>query len=533
MRNELRNELEKNILFTTVQDEFDFVSYLNKKEERIHTIIANQECKDMMTGDGEDYKTFMETYVSLYVHPKDREYCLTAMSLSNIVKELETKQRMIVPIQLLCNGIYRRKEVIIFYQSTEKDILVFTRRDITESYQEEAKQKESLYQAMLEAKHANREKNEFLERMSHEIRTPLNSILGLSYLSKENITNEKKVLENLEKIDKSAHFLLSFINDILNLSQIESGNIPLNEEETNFDTFLAELNRHAEKKAKRKRIHYFFEKRGKFENEYQFDADKLGKALDNVIDNAIKFTQLEGRVDFIVELLRETSKEAAIRIEIRDNGRGMDTAFLLRAFEAFEQEKESGTTLAGGTGLGLAVARNNVEYMGGTIALYSEKGKGTTAVIAMKMKKTKNKEESLRKQSKSVFLDYDFSGKRLLLVEDNEINVEITRNVLEHKKLEVDVAFNGEEGIQKFLEHEAGYYDVILMDIRMPIMDGLEATRKIRQSQHQDHERIPIIAMTANAFEEDVKKSFDAGMNAHLSKPVDVKQMYSLLDEFV
>lgn len=532
MDRERKNEMEQDILVNAIREELDFVCYVEMDTERVHTIITNEKT-DVMPPEAGDYTEVNQKNIPLFVHPEDQEYCMRVLDLSNLKKELETKERILVAYRLLCKKQYRRKELNIYYQAPDKKVLVLIRRDVTATYEEEQKQKEQIYHALMEARHANQEKNEFLERMSHEIRTPMNSIIGLSYLSRENAENKKQVLENLDKIDLSAHFLLSFIDDILNLSQIESGNIALNEEDADFDDFLSELCHDVEGKAEEKRIHFSLEKRGDFQKEYRFDADKLGKALRNVLQNAVKFTPVEGQIDFIAELLRETERDVTLRFEVRDNGCGIDAASLPRVFEPFWQENEGKTTLTGGTGLGLAIARNIVEYMGGKIDGYSEKGKGATFVTTVKVKKVEDNERSLRKQKQSAQLDYDFTGKRVLLVEDNEINVEITRNILIHKNFEVEVAMNGEECLEKFLQHEAGYFDVILMDIRMPVMDGLTATRKIRASEHDDHSRIPIIAMTANAFEEDVKKSFEAGMDGHLSKPVDIRQMYAMLDEVI
>lgn len=529
MRRTLKNETEQDILVNVIRDEIDFISYVDVNTEILHTIVTNEDSDVMPPLDGIYTNVNMEN-IPVYIHPEDREYCEKVFALSNIKKALETKKRLSITYRLLCKTKYRRKEMKIYYQSADKKILVFVRRDVTDTYEEEQRQKERLYHALMDAKRVNREKNEFLERMSHEIRTPMNSIIGLSYLSKANVDNKKQILENIDKIDLSAHFLLSFVNDILNLSQIESGSIALNEEEIDFEAFLNDLNQKVKEKVEEKKIHFFFEKRGSFEENYYFDADKLGKALLNVLQNAVKYTQIEGRVDFIVQLLRETEEDAALRFEIRDNGCGISEAFLPHIFEPFEQEDNGNTTLAGGTGLGLAIARNNIEYLNGRVDVYSEKGNGATFVITVRVKKAAECQQNLRKQNKSGDLDYDFSGKRVLLVEDNEINIEITKNILIHKNFAVDVAVNGEAGVEKFMEKEAGYYDAILMDIRMPVMDGLMAARKIRASNHEDHDRIPIIAMTANAFEEDVKKSFEAGMDAHLSKPVDIEQMYSLLE---
>ncbi len=405
--------------------------------------------------------------------------------------------------------------------------------EMTRRYEEEKKRREELQKSLLEAREANRKKNEFLMRMSREIRTPMNSIIGLVYLTRENAENKKQVLENLDKIDLSAHFMLSFVDDILNLSQIESGNVALNLEDTDFLKFIDKLKTSVEELAEEKGVSLYTKMRGELDDEYCFDAEKLEKAMHNILFNAVKYTSAGGRVDFITEVVHAEEKKTFIRFEIRDTGAGMDETFVKRVFEPFEQEDDGSTTLSGGTGLGLSVARNIIEFMEGRIDVYSEKGEGTQFVVTIPLNRVEDSAASIRKQEKSRNLQYDFSGKRVLLVEDNEINIEITRNVLLHKGFTAEVAVNGKEAVEMFLSHEPDYYDVILMDIRMPVMDGLTATAKIRESGREDATRIPIVAMTANVFEEDVKKSFEAGMNAHLNKPVDVKQMYALLDELL
>ena len=246
-------------------------------------------------------------------------------------------------------------------------------------------------------------------------------------------------------------------------------------------------------------------------------------------------------MDFIAELLQDAPGSGKFRFEVRDTGIGMSEEFLPKMFEPFEQEEEGGTTLYGGTGLGLAVSKNIIDFMGGKIDAYSVKGSGTTIVVTVELEKAEQaaeetvvesrKEVSGEAQKKSGKKDYDFSGKRILLVEDNDINIEITRNILLHKNFEVEL--NGKECVDRYLEKALGYYDVILMDIRMPVMDGLTAAKVIRESSHGDSKTVPIIAMTANVFEEDVKKSFEAGMDAHLSKPLDIRQMYELLSQLV
>lgn len=524
------------IMQDVIREQLDYMMYFRLDTGEVQVIVSNDTAgvlpslKKCVLDSGSSASVIVaEDYIMQYVHPGDQAYYRQQLSIDNILRELEQKKQLVSGFRLLVGERYRRKEVQISC-GRDADTIVLSRRDVTERYEEERKQKEKIYRALMDARHANQEKGDFLTRMSHEIRTPMNSIIGLVYLTKENADNRRQVQENLDKIEMSAHFLLSFVDDILNLSQIESGNVALNQEDTDIRQFLEKLGNTTEALAREKGIAFSMRTRGDFEEEYCFDAEKLEKALSNILSNAVKFTSPGGKVDFIVELVATEEERAVFRFEVRDNGIGMDEKFLKHVFEPFEQEDNGSTTISGGTGLGLAISKNIIDFMDGRIDVYSEKGFGSSFVVTVSLERVEDCEASLRKQNKSKNLDYDFSGKRVLLVEDNDINIEITRNLLLHKNFAVEVATNGREGVDMFLEHEPGYYDVILMDIRMPVMDGLTAAQKIRESRHGDSDRIPIVAMTANVFEEDVRKSFEAGMDAHLNKPVDVKQMYSLLD---
>ncbi len=523
---------ERGILEQVIKSELDFITYVDVHTGAFHVIVTNDDTDVTPPPEG-DYTQVNAQMIPLYVHPKDREACAAALELPHILSELEQRDDLVVSYRLLCGEVYRRKELHISYRQDDRGTVVLVRRDVTESYEEEQRQQERLMSALSDARHANQEKNEFLERMSHEIRTPMNSIIGLTYLTREYVNNEKQVLENLDKISQSARFMLSFVDDILNLSQIESGNVALNSQKVVLDAFLEETVEEAMRQAAERRVHFAVDRRGSFDATYCFDAEKLGRALSNILENAVKYTMPDGRVDFIVEHTGDDGEDAGFRFEIRDTGVGMDEAFIPHMFEPFEQEDEGITTLNGGTGLGLPIARNIIEFMGGHIEAYSEKGKGSTFIVNVNLKRVRNSGEKLRGQGAVQAPDYDFTGKRALLVEDNEVNIEITRNILLHKNLQVDVAVNGEEGVTHFLSHEPGYYDVILMDIRMPVMDGLTATRKIRESGREDGKTVPIVAMTANVFEEDVRKSLDAGMDAHLSKPIEITQMYAVLDSMI
>ncbi len=388
---------------------------------------------------------------------------------------------------------------------------------------------EELLAALEEAKRINRQKSEFLARMSHGIRTPMNAIIGLTYLSKETADVPQKVMENLDKIDMSAHFLLDFINDILNLSELENGSIAFDKKRVNMNSFLTEIHKDVSQSASKKKLLYVPSVHGELDEEYVFDADMLKHALMNVLRNAVKFTPAEGNVIFVTELEAQTQNTANLRFEITDNGIGMDKDFLSRAFEAFEQEVGENTTISGGNGLGLTITRHIVELMNGSVELLSEKGQGTTVILNVPLEKVQS--ESRSNPTKEAVDDYDFTGKRALIVEDNEINIEIAKNILAYKNFETEVVTNGEDCLEAFSSHEPGYYDVILMDIIMPVMDGLTTTRLLRNLARPDSKTIPVIAMTANAFEADLKKSMDAGMNGYLSKPIDIKKMYALLQE--
>lgn len=391
----------------------------------------------------------------------------------------------------------------------------------------------NLKQALEREENSNRKKNDFLNRMSHEIRTPLNAIIGLSYLTKEGENMPAKVYENLDKIEQSAHFLLSFVNDILSLSELESGKIALNSDIVETEVFFQELHQEILNLTSQKQIQFTFLQKNEIEKYYIFDKKKLKKIILNVIESSVKATFAGGNITLETSILSKEKDSVSLQFQITDNGFGIEEDVLPLVFEPFEHIYGESTTLYNGSGLELAIAKCMTDLMKGNILVESKRGKGTIFTITVSVrtkpyKKVSAKEQDLKKAG------YDFKGRRALVVEDSPVNIEIAKNLLKHKNFEVEVALNGEEAVNVFKDHEAGYFDVILMDIRMPVMDGLEATRKIRKmTEKKDSQTIPIVAMTANAFEEDVKKSLEAGMNGHLSKPIDIKQMYEQLNSLL
>jgi len=391
----------------------------------------------------------------------------------------------------------------------------------------------NLKEALGEAERANRKKSDFLSRMSHEIRTPLNAIIGLSYLSKENEELPIKIAENLGKIEQSAHFLLSFVNDILSLSDLETGKIALESDVVENKVFLLELQERIRKATDAKQIHFTFSVLSDLEKYYVFDKEKLRKAIMYVVESAVKSTPSGGTISLEMKVAEVGDESVTLQFQIADNGLGIDEVLMPVVFEPFEHIYGESRTLYNGSGLELAIAKNIVELMNGSISVESKKGERTVFTIIVEAQQERR--NGLRKKELGEKrTSYDFTGKRALIVEDSDINIEIARNILLHKHFEVEVVLDGKEAVRAFENRGAGYFDVILMDIRMPVMDGLEATQIIRSmDERPDGKVIPIIAMTANAFEEDVKKSLEAGMNGHLSKPIDIKKMYALLDRLL
>lgn len=528
-----------------------------------------------------------------------------------------------------------------------------------------AQQQESLNAALEEANQANKAKTAFLSNMSHEIRTPMNAIIGLNNIALNDPTISEQTREHLERIDASAHHLLGIINDILDMSRIESGRMVVKSEEFSFAKMLEQVNTIVSGQCSSKGIRYDCRAVGKIEDYYIGDETKLRQVLVNILGNAIKFTPEGGEVSLTIEDVKRLNHQATLRFTIRDTGIGMSEEFLPRIFDAFSQEDSSSTSKYGSTGLGMPITKSIVELMNGHIEVESVKGEGTTftvtvtmmrvdhaasepgefelhphemsvlvvdddrvardharlvlshmgitcetvlsgeeAVELVRIRHTRRKDFNLilvdwkmpgmdgvetTRQIRSIVGDdtpiiiltsynwedveeealeagvdtfaskplfagtvmdefraafrkknpnparpaVDLKGRRVLLAEDVEVNAEIMMMVLSMREMDVDHAQNGRIAVEMYQGHEPGYYDAVLMDMRMPEMDGLEATQVIRASGRADAKTIPIIALTANAFDEDVQRSMQAGLNAHLSKPVEPDLLFDTLEELL
>ena len=614
----------------------------------------------------DDFPDALESWSDL-LHPDDKEHVLrefnetiydyTGQKTYDVEYRLLTKNRGYRWYRAVGKPTRRPDGSPISYIGVFIDI---TERK--EMMQELAHQRESLSIALEEANQANKAKTAFLSNMSHEIRTPMNAIIGLDRIALNDPGISESTREHLEKIGLSAQHLLSIINDILDMSRIESGRMTVKNEEFSFAKLLAQVNTIISGQCRDKGIDYECHVKGAVDDYYIGDEMKLRQVMINILGNAVKFTPEGGSVTFVVETIARFNGKSTLRFAISDTGIGMSQDFLPKLFDAFSQEDSSRTNRYGSTGLGMAITKSIIELMNGTISVESEKHKGTTFTVTvtlidcdhksidedendmlphelcvlvidddpiacehaqlvlgqvgvncekalsgaegLQMAKVRHARrdpydlilvdwrmpdmdgvettrqiraavgsetpviiltsynwDDIADEAKSAGVDTfvakplfaekvldefraafrkknaklvpetaDLKGRRILLAEDVSVNAEIMIMVLSMREMEVDHAENGRIAVEKFEEHEEGYYDAILMDMRMPEMDGLEATRRIRAMSRADAKSIPIIALTANAFDEDVQHSMQAGLNAHLSKPVEPDVLFETLE---
>jgi len=380
----------------------------------------------------------------------------------------------------------------------------------------------------LALKRANAAKTDFLSRMSHDMRTPMNGILGMTALTIDQPGLSQEARANLSAIRDSSNYLLSLINDTLDMSRIEGRKVELHKEPVRAAELITHTLSGISLSAQTKGIKIIMKYKG-FQNDFiNVDRVRVQQIFTNLLSNAVKFTPGYGKIECLLECLSRESGCCLVRITIRDSGVGMSEEFLQHAFEPFAQEPNSQSNKYAGTGLGLPIVQNLVHLMGGSITLCSKLNEGTAVTVELPFELLEEYQPPVSDDAAAFF---DLQGRRVLLCEDHPLNATITAKLLSKVGVEVEHAEDGQQGVDLFIQRSAGYYDAILMDIRMPVMDGLSATRAIRALRKSDAKTIPIIAMTANAFDFDVKASLSAGMDAHLDKPVDPEKLYRTLAE--
>ena len=388
-------------------------------------------------------------------------------------------------------------------------------------------------EALQSAERASKAKTDFLANMSHDIRTPMNAIIGITTLMKNELHQPEKLAEHLDKLENSGQLLLGIINDILDMSRIESGKTTLNVEKMNLPQQISQLDSIIRQQAGQRRQTFTVNTHLQHENVLA-DPNRLNQVLMNILSNAVKYTPKGGHIRLEVEELPRNEHFARYRFVVQDDGIGMSEAFQKTLFDPFTREEKSGTNKVQGTGLGMAITKNIVDLMGGSISVESAPGRGTRFEVVLEFPIDTESDHAQKVQAlpEEAEETSPLSGMKFLCAEDNAINVEILEMLLESKGAHCTIYPNGQEIVDAFASVKPGEYDMILMDVQMPVMDGLEATRRIRNGENPLGRIIPILAMTANAFLEDMQKSKEAGMDEHLSKPVDIAALEQTVKRF-
>ena len=411
------------------------------------------------------------------------------------------------------------------YEKRNNEIQTQAMKDMEESNKKLKKAKDITTEALQTAENANKAKTDFLSNMSHDIRTPMNAIIGMTSLIRHDAGNKAKVIEYADKIDISSQHLLGIINNVLDMSKIEAGKTVFKYTDFSILDFITELNTifHSQIDEKNQTLTIIKENiRHEWVNG---DQVHLMQIFSNLVSNAVKYTQEGGKIQFLVEECEtKSSVYAKYRFLVSDNGMGMSADFKDTIFDAFTRAESSMTNKIQGTGLGMAITKNLVEAMGGTIDVESELGQGSCFEVLIDLRIAEDRFVSSAEQAeKDEPAGNVLKGMRFLCAEDNELNAEILMELLKIEGAECTICENGKRVLEAFEQSAPGDYDMILMDVQMPVMNGYEATKAIRRSSHELAKTIPIIAMTANAFSEDIQHSLAAGMNAHVSKPVEMK----------
>ncbi|MCQ2776512.1 MAG: response regulator [Bacilli bacterium] len=549
------NEDEFMLKEQALKDQLEIVSALSKdymvvdfvtlnesaEEDEVFNIVASKDLGKTIDRWKDEHlftkKLFL--FANSMVVEEDREQFLKEVKRENVLKKIEENGSFYATFRYLENNKEHYGQLKFVTPDKSKNItnLVVAYQNIDETISKEKEEREMLSKALDMAESSSRSKTVFLSNMSHDIRTPMNAIIGFTNLAKQKITEPQWVENYLNKTMVASQHLLSLINDVLDMSRIESGKVTIDESEFNLTTLIEDLNTVMFAQANAKHINLKTNIVNLKHPDVILDRIRMNQVLLNFLSNAVKFTPNNGNVSITLTELSSKGGIGKYEFRIKDDGIGMNEEFVKKVFEPFEREKTSTVSGTEGTGLGMSIAKSIIDIMGGTVTVNSKVNKGTEFIITLSFKiQETNRHWNLFKAEKTVKMplkeeDFNLTGMKILLVEDNELNREIATEILNECGVKVSTANDGTDAVKIVSKAKKGQFDVILMDIQMPIMNGYEATQKIRSSNYPLKD-IPIIAMTANAFAEDKKAAFEAGMNDHIAKPIDIKILKKTLKHY-
>ena len=471
---------------------------------------------------GKDFFNLSRKNMERLIYSGDRERFLNTFYKEKVLSILERDGSFTMKYRLMIDGspVWVSMKATLLEDQNGRHLILGT-NNIDAQMKRELEYQQHVQEARISAR------NDFLANMSHDIRTPMNAIVGYTNIAKANMEDSDKVLECLDKIGSSSHFLLSLINDILDISKIESGKMQISTGPCDLGEIFRRIEDITALQARNKSLRITYSHESVKHLKVYADELRIEQVLVNIVGNAIKYTPEGKTVDLIAAEEPRSGSRHLYRFIVRDTGIGISEEYLPHIFESFTREEKTTVNRIQGTGLGLAITAKVVELMGGTISVKSTAGEGSEFTVELELESMEKEETAEESGTDHI----DLTGCRVLLVEDNEINTEIACMILSQFGVETDRAENGRIGVDQIQAHEPGYYDAVLMDIQMPVMDGYEAARTIRSLEGDCYKTVPVIAMSANAYDEDVRDCLAAGMNAHLAKPFNPEDLMKLLYE--
>lgn len=530
-------DIENTRLIHSLTNVFLDVYELDLETELIHIIRTEQDDMRLLKTEEIDFSTFKRFLLQNVPEEKKKklEEEFETERICARIQEVSIVEREFQKWYEHSTSWFRIQFILSMTREKKRPIVTVTVMNIDDLKRLQEEQNKALLSAYESARQASRAKSDFLANMSHDIRTPMNAIMGMSTIARRNIHDPEKLEDCLNKIDASSKHLLSLINSVLDMSKIESGKVVFVEEVFQLDQMIEDIKRIVQPQAEKKDIQFT----GEYETlqgvMVKSDPLRIRQVLLNIVGNAIKFTPEKGKVHCSgFKVLSIYDGYSTFEFTCEDNGIGMDQEFVDKIFQPYERSKNVTSNEIEGSGLGMFVSKNIVEMMNGEIYVESKKGEGTKFTVIFHLKEiSEQPEKEKTEQNEETQIAFDaMKGKRILLVEDNDMNREIAQEFLTEEGILVENAVNGKEAVEKMEQSSLYYYDLILMDIQMPVMNGYEASAAIRRMDREDS-GLPIIAMTANAFSDDIRQAKEAGMNEHIAKPIDVSVMFSVLSDWM